>query len=240
MGKIASLLEKYNLIEKDELSSSSEENAPLETKQLTEATASEIISETTISSSAPSETANSAVSYEVAQNNLDSNTESIADSTTASTDQEMEPETILEAPAPAYNTLLSISEIYEQLNLSQLAPTDTVFLLENLIKALPEDLPEFVKKTTINNIIKASGINLPKLLEDGHLRLHSLHEFSNSYTNTNTVEINALEAEINRLTAIMADYRQQIKHKETLMVEETNLIHTEQNRIQSILDFFNN
>ena len=142
--------------------------------------------------------------------------------------------------APSYDKLLSIDEVYASLQLDTIASTDSVFLLENLINALPEDLPEFVKKTTVNNIITASAMNLHKLLEDGQLRFKSLQNFSTEYAHANSEEIAALKIEISRLSAIIEDYSQQIKHKESLITEETTIIQNEQNRIQSILEIFSN
>ena len=237
MGKMTSLLEKYKLIEKDEPDSSeSEESFNDERSKKQENSQANVSSSEKHTPSSIESSHN--LSEDTAEPQVSNERIDAAPATT--------PESISEdnihsnIASPPYDKLLNLDEIYKELHLDQIATTDTVFLLENLIKALPEELPEFVKKTTVNNIIQASAMNLPKLLEDGNARLKSLKQFSIDYTHANSEEISALKSEITRLSAIVADYHQQIKHKETLISDETNLIQTEQNRIQAILEFFNN
>ena len=232
MGKMTSLLEKYKLIEKDEFDTPELEEPMAEhdsqvTKSVTTTVSS---SEETIPSSLDS-------THNLSE---DTNTSTIINETVSTSSSASSSDAApLEPTFEEINSNVT-SSAYQHLQLDQIAVTDTVFLLENLIKALPEELPEFVKKTTVNNIIQASAMNLPKLLEDGQIRSQSIKQFSIDYTRTNSEEITALKSEIARLSAIIADYHQQIKHKETLIAEETNLIQTEQNRIQAILEFFNN
>ena len=253
MGKMTSLLEKYKLIEKEEDPSSltdlshtneaSQNETPQEVPKMDLDTASSSYEpeskqpEQSITSTDSEEpTSESSLNYtssETSLNHTDSKSSSNQIASEAISKEES-------TPTVNYNQLLTIDEVYNYLELNQLAATDTVFLLENLIKALPEELPEFVKKTTVHNIIQASAMNLPKLLEDGHIRSQSLKEFSTNYVQAHSEDITTLKTEIARLSAIIADYHQQIKNKETLIAEETSLIQTEQYRIQSILEFFNN
>lgn len=137
-----------------------------------------------------------------------------------------------------YNRNISIDEVYSQYSLGDISPTETVFLLENLINALPAELPEFVKKTTIDNIAKASAIDVDKLLTDGERRNANLNRFINDFTTSNLNEIANLKQEIEKLSALIADYHQQIKHKELLIHEETTLVTDESQRINNILEFF--
>ena len=239
MGKMTSLLEKYKLIEKEESDSS----------LLDPSSAVEVSKEQEVIE-APKESptlehvqhVESAKSHSQSTNQI--NNPISKDISAPSSKAEVSPEVSKTQEPPletftsqsnssAYTQLLTIEQIYEYLKLDHLATTNTVFLLENLIKALPEELPEFVKKTTVDNIIQASAMDLPKLLEDGHIRLDSIKQFCADYTRINSSEIASLKS------AIIADYHQQIKHRETLISEETSLIQTEQNRIQSIMEFFN-
>ena len=231
MGKMTSLLEKYKLIEKEDdgtsFTSSSHipetsQETPIDDARLSTPSVSEVDS---------AEPQVQMISSTIEKTEVETPSTYIAPETTSNEES---------APLVEYNQLLTLNDIYNYLKLNQVAATDTVFLLENLIKALPEELPEFVKKTTVNNIIEASAMNLSKLLEDGRIRSQSLQQFATNYTQTHTEDISALKTEISRLSAIIADYHQQIKHKETLIAEETNLIQTEQQRIQSILEFFSN
>ena len=47
---------------------------------------------------------------------------------------------------------------------------NTVFMLQNLINALPQDLPKDVIKQSVINIINASNIDLNELISDGEQR----------------------------------------------------------------------
>ncbi|MBP3889256.1 MAG: hypothetical protein J6F30_16650 [Cellulosilyticum sp.] len=231
MGKMTSLLEKYKLIEKEDdgTSFTSSSHIP-ETSQETPIDDA-LLSTPSVSEVDSAEPQVQMISSTIEKTEVETPSTYIAPETTSNEES---------APLVEYNQLLTLNDIYNYLKLNQVAATDTVFLLENLIKALPEELPEFVKKTTVNNIIEASAMNLSKLLEDGRVRSQSLQQFATNYTQTHTEDISALKTEISRLSAIIADYHQQIKHKETLIAEETNLIQTEQQRIQSILEFFSN
>lgn len=137
-----------------------------------------------------------------------------------------------------YDHAYSINEVYMHCNLGDIAPTETVFLLENLIHALPAELPEFVKKTTLDNIAKASAIDVNKLLADGQTRSTHLNHFINEFTTSNLNDIASLKKEIEYLSARIADYHQQIKYRELLIQEESTLVADESNRIQNILEFF--
>lgn len=139
----------------------------------------------------------------------------------------------------SYNKTLTLDEIYDMHNLGDVAITNTVFVLEGFIKALPEELPEFVKKTTVNNILTASAMDLEKLIGDGNKRTTYLKNFINDYETKVTQDINGLKEEIAKLSAIISDYHQQIKHKEMLLQEQSNLVKNEEARLGSILEFFN-
>lgn len=134
---------------------------------------------------------------------------------------------------------LTLEEIYNLYELQGLAVTDTVFVLENLIYALPAELPEYVKKTTVDNIIKGSAMDLDKLLTDGSKRIHYLDDFINDYANQTTQDIQALKQEITKLSALISDYQEQIKHKNQLLQEQSGLVQQEAIRLTHVLEFFN-
>jgi hypothetical protein len=137
-----------------------------------------------------------------------------------------------------FNRNMSLEEIYALNASNNYAITDTVFLLENLINALPDELPEYVKKTTLNNILVASSMNLEKLLTDGTTRYNHLNKFASDYTAQNASDITSLKQEIDKLSALISDYHQQIKHKESMVERQLSLIKLEEERLQNILTFF--
>lgn len=200
MGKILSVLEKYKLIEKEDIKMSPSENSAQNASGITELDIKE--EETVVS--------------------------------TRSKGNSSDP-----TPTSAiYNKNISLEEIYAMYHLNNCAATETVYVLENLMNALPSELPEYVKKTTLNNILIASSMNLQQLLTDGTTRYNHLNEFANNYTSQNENDITTLKQEIDKLTATMNDYHQQIKNKELLVKEQMSLIKLEEERLQNILSFF--
>lgn len=133
---------------------------------------------------------------------------------------------------------LTLEEIYEIHNLSNLPVTETVFILENFINALPAELPEFVKKTTVDNILNASSMDLQKLLEDGTTRITHLDHFIVDQSDEISQDITTLKQTINKLSAIINQYQQQIKTKEVLLQEQSATIHNEIQRVNNIIKFF--
>ena len=225
MGKMMSILEKYKLVEKDEKPST-----PTASNQddLTPMTSSENIT--------PSPT----VAEEQVPDAIEPSIESAQEEKIMS-DYNKTPNTTssetTQSPS-VYDHAYSIEDVYVHCNLGDTAPTETVFLLENLIHALPSELPEFVKKTTLDNIAKASAIDVNKLLADGETRNTHLNHFINEFTTANLNDIANLKKEIEYLSARIADYHQQIKYRELLIQEETTLVMSESNRIHNILEFF--
>ncbi|QEH70279.1 hypothetical protein QTL86_01320 [Cellulosilyticum sp. ST5] len=212
MGKMMSILEKYKFVEKD-TSTTDEEVSSFATSEEAVEVTPEIETEETIK-----------VQEIIEEPPTMPNPISEEDIKKAAT----------------YDRHLSIKEIYTKYDLDTVAVTDSVYLLENLINALPAELPDFVKKTTVNNIIKASAMNIDKLLDDGHTRSTKLKGFIDEYTTANLNDIENLKQEIDRLNAIIAEYHQQVRLKEKLIQEETTLVETEETRIHNILNFFKN
>ena len=219
MGKMLSILEKYHLVEKDTAPNEVVANDDITTLEETNNSLAEL-SDTPIENETVSE-----------------KDETTSDLPTTSITKEEAPVEV-ESTKQIYNTSVTIDDVYAHFGLSGVAPTQTVFLLENLLKALPTELPDFVKKTTLDNIAAASAIDVTALLKDGEARTTQLNTFINDFTNSNQEDISNLKQEIDKLSAIIANYQQQIKSKELLIQEETALIENEVHRIHTILDFF--
>lgn len=235
MSKMMSILEKYKLVEKDDPISSSTKSTMDEN---TNGTSSENVTpfpmldeDDFVTSSVESNTEEATMPQHLQLET--SATEQLATSFAENIQEVTE-----EPTSTLYNNKVSIEDIYSYYNLGEVSPTETVFLLENLINALPAELPEFVKKTTLDNIAKASAIDVDKLLSDGERRHAHLNHFINDFTTSNLNDIANLKQKIEQLSAAIADYHQQIKYKELLIQEENDLIHTESNRINTILEFF--
>lgn len=231
MGKMMSLLEKYKIIEREDTNddkalSSSEP----ETEQSSIGESTPIIGDS-LSIDADEQIVIPVEEGEQKQMISDSNEHNLDESTP---DDQISSADLSEI----YHQEQPINTIYHYAGLDNKTVTATVFYLENLIQALPAELPEYVKKTTIDNIITASNIDIHTLLDDGLERSSQLEKFQQSFSSTNYSEISSLKEEIERLNAVIAGYQQTIKQKETLVQKENEAIETEKARINHILTFF--
>lgn len=229
MGKMMSLLEKYKLVEKDDTT----EN--LDT-QVSQSEMDEVNSHNILEAED---------NVQVNGTQLQETDALVTDesSLTSSTHISIETTPSEETPSQTsefYHELQNIDDIYRSYDLNDIPITQTAYHLENLIHALPNELPEYVKKTTVSNIITASAIDMQTLLNDGMTRYNSLNAFLETFTAVNMEEIATLKQEIEKLSAIIAGYHQEIKLKETLIQKEATIIETEEARLNSILTFFKN
>lgn len=237
MGKMMSLLEKYKIIEREEFPENdmaTTEPAIAEESTAKEELTSEVAYNTYETLASEATSTQPAIPIEEGEEETmhsDYN-EQNAQATMQPEDHSATEQTEL------YHHKQSIDTIYHYAGLDGKATTETAFYLENLINALPAELPEYVKKTTVDNIIAASNIDINKLLSDGMERFTQLDQFQQAFSATNFNEIAALKDEIDRLTAMINSYHQTIKQKEMLIQEEAELVETEKARINHILTFF--
>lgn len=229
MGKMMSLLEKYKLVEKDDTPEHFEPH-PIQpdTNESNLQGLSSASDETQLDEHLIETTNTHDTNENISPLLTSESTEMSPSKETSSEDQML------------YHELQNVNEIYHSYHLDGIPITQTAYHLENLIHALPNELPEYVKKTTVNNIITASAIDMQTLLSDGLSRYNALDTFLEAFTTANMKEIAALKQEIEKLSAIIAGYHQEIKLKETLIQEEASIIEAEEARLNSILTFFKN
>lgn len=215
MSKLLSFLEKHNLVEKVD-----KEVTPTETVE---------------------KTLNTDVSEDLEKNLMDSKEDDIKHTTIVKSSESFikKEEYSPMNNKPKYDKQIEVNEIYSLYNLDN-GTTSTVFMLENLINALPQNLPEDVMKQTIRNIIVASNINLNELLSDGEHRLKALVELMNDYYTQTNNEISQYKAEIAKLSSIINSYQERIKTRELMLQEQSNIVKVENQRIENILNFFSN
>ncbi|MGL4799776.1 MAG: hypothetical protein ACRCWY_10350 [Cellulosilyticaceae bacterium] len=218
MGKWMSVLEKYNIIEKQE-----EARNQADTDQVDEGEAETIAEEI------------KPIKIEEVRD-----VEEVTEEKRTEDGLAVEEEKNLEEKGNVvmYDRRFSLEEIYHLKGLKMEPQTETVFVLENLIQALPAELPEYVKKQTVDNIIVASAMNLEKLLADGEARQVCLKHFTEEYSTQTIKDIEALTAEIAKLSAIIKEYQEQIKNKESMLQEQSNLMKKEEQHLAHILEFF--
>lgn len=229
MGKMMSLLEKYKLVEKD-ATTDHLETYPVQSE----------VNESTLQNFPDIPDHTQLEEHLIQETDVpDTNENALPSSTSISNDMFTSEKTTLESQN-LYHELKNLDEIYHSYQLDGMPITQTAYHLENLIQALPNELPDYVKKTTVNNIITASAIDMQTLLNDGMTRYNTLEAFLEAFTAVNMEEISTLKQEIEKLSAIITGYHQEIKLKETLIQEEAKTIEAEKARLSSILTFFKN
>lgn len=137
------------------------------------------------------------------------------------------------------NTKVTIEEIYSSANIEN-SNVNTIFMLGNFINALPESLPYEVRKKSLISIINSSNTDLKKLLSDGARRLDVLYQFSNDFGESTTDIIEEYKQKIAELKKQISDYEEQISVNENLLKEQNNMIKYETEKINNIIDFFDN
>jgi hypothetical protein len=136
-----------------------------------------------------------------------------------------------------YEKKMMINEIYS-LNGLENSNINTVFMLQNLINALPQNLPKDVLKQSVINITNASNIDLNELMSDGKQRLEVLAKVMDGYYNETNRRITEYKQEISRLSSLIKNCQEQIKIKENMLEEQIYEMKYESENIDSIIDFF--
>ncbi len=138
-----------------------------------------------------------------------------------------------------YENKMMINEIYSLFELKN-SSINTVYMLENLINALPQNLPKDVVKQSVINVMNASDIHLNELLSDGQQRMEVLKTVMNGYNSETNKCIAEYKEEIDRLSDLINNCQEQIKIKESLLEEQQYIIQCESDRVSEIIDYFSN
>lgn len=136
-----------------------------------------------------------------------------------------------------YAKKMTIDEIYSLHGLEN-SNINTVFMLQNLINALPQNLPKDIVKQSVINIIDASKMDLNKLLSDGDQRLKLLDDVIDCYYKQTNNNITKYKEEIAKLSSLINDYQEQIKINENMLEEQIYEIKYESQKIGEIINFF--
>lgn len=134
--------------------------------------------------------------------------------------------------------LLKIEEIYKKFNLDS-DNKNTIFIIDSFSKALPDYLPQEIKRQSILNIISSSGMNIVELLKDGSERINVLKNFESSSTNSTNKLISESEAEIEKLMQAINKCKNSINDRKKLQEEQSANIEYEVQKIQNIIQFIN-
>lgn len=140
-------------------------------------------------------------------------------------------------PNTTFEEKMTIDDIYSLCEIKN-SNINTIFMLQKLINALPQNLPKDIVKQSVINIINASNIDLNELISDGEQRIDLLAKVMDEYCNQTNKRIMEYKEEIARLSGLISNCQEQIKAKESLIEEQIYEIKFEAQKIESIIDFF--
>jgi hypothetical protein len=130
----------------------------------------------------------------------------------------------------------SISDLYNAYGKKQKG-TDTIFIVEGFVKALPENLSPNLKKRSVLNILKVSNINVDELVADGLSRIDNINSFLKTFKAETARIVKTKEAEIAELEDQIKQKKRELSERNRLQEKQENVIEYETHKIQSSLDF---
>lgn len=134
---------------------------------------------------------------------------------------------------------LPIKTIFEKFGL-ETKETSTVYLIENFMKALPDNLPSDVKRQSIINLISASQLDIICLLKDGNRRLDVLNNYIDDFSSNVAETIISNEKQIRKLNERIAYHNRIIEDKQRMREAQKSEVEFEIQKIANIIDFIEN
>lgn len=135
---------------------------------------------------------------------------------------------------------LSIDEIYTVYNLLPKTATNTVYLIDNFLKALPANLPFEVKRESLVSLFSASQINMLDLVNDGKERLDILSQYFENFTKDLEEIISYNKMQIKALNEKITYHNSIIEERNRTLEEQKAIVKFEAQKISSIIDFVRN
>ena len=140
-------------------------------------------------------------------------------------------------PPPDYTErYLEIDELYEALSLKS-KRTDTIYLIEEYLKSLPDSLPEESRREIVRKLIAASGFDYDLLMGDGVLRVKTLKDYAEKFARHTDDYIASRNAELAELEQQRVRIQRLIENRRELHKKQFFSIETEAQRLKEILTF---
>ena len=148
------------------------------------------------------------------------------------------PERTPEPPPPESYTdrYLDIEALYEALSMKS-KRTDTIYLIEEYLKTLPESLPDESRREIVSKIVAASGFDYDLLMGDGILRVKMLKEYAERFAKHTDDYISARNTEVDELEQQIMKLRRLIENRRDLHKRQFFAIEAEAQRLKDILTF---
>ena len=131
---------------------------------------------------------------------------------------------------------LDIEELFEVLAV-KCKKTDTIYLIEEYVKSLPESLPVDSRREIVGKIVAASGFDYDLLMGDGVLRVRTLKEYAEKFARHTDDYIISCQADIDELDQQIARLRKLIENRRDLHKKQFFAIEAEAQRLKEILTF---
>ena len=131
---------------------------------------------------------------------------------------------------------LEIDQLYDALSMKA-KRTDTIYLIEEYLKTLPESLPDESRREIVSKIVAASGFDFDVLMGDGILRTKMLKEYAERFAKHTDDYISARNAEVDELEQQIMRLRRLIENRRDLHKKQLFAIESEAQRLKDILTF---
>jgi len=131
---------------------------------------------------------------------------------------------------------LEIEELYAALSLRS-KRTDSIYLVEEYMKSLPESLPLESRREIVSRIIAASGFDYDLLQGDGIMRVKLLKEYAERFARFTDDYVAMRQAELDSLEQQMYTINDLIESRRDLHKRQFFAIEAEAQRLKDILTF---
>ena len=131
---------------------------------------------------------------------------------------------------------LEIEELYAALSLRS-KRTDSIYLVEEYLRSLPESLPLASRRDIVSRIVAASGFDYDLLQGDGIMRVKLLKEYAERFARFTDDYVAMRQAELEALEQQMYEIRVLIDNRRDLHKRQFFAIEAEAQRLKDILTF---
>lgn len=111
----------------------------------------------------------------------------------------------------------------------------SIYRVEDFLAALPETLPEDIRRSTCVNVLKASGFDPSELEDDGNIRSKVLASGKQKLISNNSQRVDSLTADISDLEKQIQDKRTEILSIQQANESITSTIDEETSKIEKLM-----
>ena len=139
-------------------------------------------------------------------------------------------------PETFTDRFLDVDDLYDVLALRS-EKTSSIYLVEEYLKTLPDSLPAESRRSIVAQIIAASGFDSDLILGDGVLRVKTLKDYSERFSQYTNNYVSEREAELDDLDNQIQMIRKLIQDRRELHKKQFLVIEAEAQRLRDIITF---